>query len=292
MATLYDINHKSPIRNAVYRGAGLGGISYLGAQRALEEYGLFNGIRNYAGSSAGALFSGFAACDVKSEDCIKLILDTNFANLLDDESGNLIGKGIELWKQKGLYRGVAMNNWYGDALEKLVGDRNITYGDVLQKYGKNNITVISNVTIPRIEHFSSIDTPNVKLQLGGRITSSIPGMFSPVTINGQNYIDGSYLAPYPFFVFKNDLMGTLGWKVVNSANTDNGPGLTAYIKQLLFGPSVELERWQHIPGSEDRTIEIDVEGMDVLDFNISQYNKEKLIKLGYDSTKQKIRMSI
>ena len=49
MAMLYDINHKSPIRNAVYRVAGLGCISYLGAQKALEEYGLFKGIKNTVG---------------------------------------------------------------------------------------------------------------------------------------------------------------------------------------------------------------------------------------------------
>lgn len=280
---------ESPIQNGVYKASGLGGISYLGAQKALEEVNLYCGMKNRAGASAGALFSTLASCDVKSDDLIDHVMETNFEDLLDHHS-DFITDGFNFLTNKGMHRGVNLMKWYGDGLEKFTGKRDMTYGDIHELYNKNNITMISNITKHESQYFSSIETPGVPLVWGARITASIPFFFTPVQIGKEYFVDGGYFAPYPFYLFEDDWQHTLGWEIVNFKHTEDGDGLTNYLQQLIYSPTEYIRKLQN--GNDNwkqRTISIDVQGIDVLNFKITNEEKQILINAGYTTTRDWLR---
>jgi NTE family protein len=162
----------------VLGSGGARGHAHLGVIRALDEMGF--DVRNISGCSMGSVIGGILAADkldtytewafqLKKSDVVKL-LDFSF-------SLRSIFKGERIF----------------DVLKELVGDRKIEDLD-------RRFTAVAT---------SLNDQEEVWLNSGSlftamRSSTAVPGVFSPVELNGHTLVDGGLVNPLPIAPTLND----------------------------------------------------------------------------------------
>ncbi|MGE4575254.1 patatin-like phospholipase family protein [Parachlamydia sp.] len=154
--------------NCIFQGGGAKGLVYLGVTRALEKLNLLEGIRRFAGTSAGALTALFLALGMGSTELEETLKNTSVMKLLnlfifvvsEDEkprmneycaflknAGISIAKmGIALLKslsivagkKTGWTSGKKLRNWLNTLIETYTEIPNCTFGELsdLIKAGK------------------------------------------------------------------------------------------------------------------------------------------------------------
>lgn len=279
---------QSPLKNIVFSSSGVGGFAYLGVLKALEEYNIR--ATNYTGSSGGALIGAFACLDISVDDMINYTLATDFRKFLD--SGDIPwSKEINFMTKDGWYKGDALFNWIRGGFSKFINKPDITFKQLYDVTGRNSTMMVSNLTKATIESYNSYDTPDSVVAFGGRVTSSVPIFFEPITVNNNIYVDSGYFAPFPFFIHEKEIDKTWGWRVVRGPkyNNNNKTGVDEYMKKLLLTPALIIEEWQTVPGSEDRTTTIQIDEVDLLDFRLNNNQKRSMINQTYETTKDQLR---
>ncbi len=84
--------------NLVLEGGGIKGIAYCGAFQVLTENGVYDKIKNVAGSSAGALVGTLVAVGYSGEEITEFMNNFDFDSLVDDKVG-IIRDGINIIKE-------------------------------------------------------------------------------------------------------------------------------------------------------------------------------------------------
>src|SRR6266540_5432448 len=112
----------------VLEGGGVKGIGLVGAYSILKEAGYE--FHRIAGSSAGAIAGALIASGMHLDDLQKLMREVDYGNFQDkgflDHLG-LVGKGLSLLFEKGIYEGRYLHEWL-DGLLAGLGKR--TFGDL------------------------------------------------------------------------------------------------------------------------------------------------------------------
>ena len=170
---------KSPKTISLVLGSGgARGHAHLGVIKAIEERG--HEIRNIAGTSMGAVIGGIYAANeldtyaawarkLSKKDVVRL-LDFSF-------TWTSIFKGERIF----------------EVLKDLIGDRNIEDLDRGFTAVATAIDEQSEVWINKGPLFQAI-----------RASTAVPGVFSPVQLNGQTLVDGGLINPIPIAPTLND----------------------------------------------------------------------------------------
>ena len=162
--------HKTSI-SLVLGSGGARGHAHIGVIRAIEERGLH--IRNIAGTSMGALIGGIYAAG-------KLDTYTEWANRL--ERSDVI-KLLDLsFTWKSVFKGERI---FG-VLEELIGDRRI------EDLDRGFVAVATALQEQR-----EVWLNNGPLFPAMRASCAVPGVFSPVKVDGMSLVDGGLVNPIP-----------------------------------------------------------------------------------------------
>ena len=165
-------NVSRPIVALVLGGGALRGFAHVGVIKTLEAHAIRPDliVGTSAGSLVGALYaSGFSAIELEN-----IAFELERANLVD-------------------YSFLGFGFIKGEALQEFVNER-------------LNGRPIESLKIPFAAVATDFQTGQVKVFNRGntgmavRASSSIPGVFHPVIINGQHYVDGSLASPIPVCV--------------------------------------------------------------------------------------------
>jgi NTE family protein len=162
----------------VLGSGGARGHAHLGVIRAIEERGLE--IRNIAGTSMGAVIGGiYAAGEIGTyEDWAARLSKTDVLRLLDFSfTWTSIFKGERIF----------------DVLRDLIGDRRIEDLDKGFTAVATSIEDQREVWINRGPLFRAI-----------RASTAVPGVFSPVELDGRTLVDGGLVNPIPIAPTLND----------------------------------------------------------------------------------------
>ncbi|HET7833880.1 MAG TPA: patatin-like phospholipase family protein [Gallionella sp.] len=178
---------RPPAKIALALGGGAArGFAHVGVIKALEAQGISPDI--VVGTSAGSVVGALYAAGLNGFQIQELSMNMDEDQVLD-------GSGI--------YRCIA---------EAMVSDkRGCVKGQALQDFINRNI---SNRPIEKLNKtFAAVATnlgsgEMVVFRTGNtgmavRASSSVPLFFQPVTINGQDYVDGGLVAPLPARVARN-----------------------------------------------------------------------------------------
>ncbi|XP_048754204.1 uncharacterized protein LOC125665551 isoform X4 [Ostrea edulis] len=209
-------DHTYPFENLVFEGGGNKGLAYCGAVRALEELNLMKQVKRFAGASAGAMTAallavGFSSSDIQgflSQDMSKMFLDAKFGvfSLLPNL---LSGYG---WNP-----GNRIYNWFGEMMEQAMGNKDITFGELYEKTGKELCVVVTNLNHMTEEYCHVKTTPDMPIRLAVRMSMAIPGMFQATnyTYNGETntYVDGGVICNYPIHCYDG------WWLSMNSSDS-------------------------------------------------------------------------
>lgn len=200
--------------NLVLSGGGLKGISHLGALQRLHEIGMINlrKLRGISGSSVGAIIGVFLTLGFSIAQIYELVTQLDMSKLVDPDITLLID-------ELGLDNGSIIRNYIEKVLQKVTHVHQITFSQLYALTGIHLIITGTCIDEKKCVYFSHQTSPNMSVSLAVRISFSLPVLFTPVTIDGRKYIDGSCVNNLPFDPFLNDLKRTIGILLCSNTQT-------------------------------------------------------------------------
>jgi len=185
--TQLTADNRPPAKIALALGGGAArGFAHIGVIKALEAQGI--SIDIVAGTSAGSVVGALYASGLNGFQIQELSMTMEENQVLDGS---------------GLYRCI---------LETVITDkRGCVMGQALQDFINGNVRYRTIEKLPKT--FAAVATNlnngemmvfrNGNTGMAVRASSSVPVFFQPVTINGQDYVDGGLVAPVPSSVARS-----------------------------------------------------------------------------------------
>ncbi|HTY98816.1 MAG TPA: patatin-like phospholipase family protein [Rhodocyclaceae bacterium] len=165
-----------PPKIALALGGGAArGFAHIGVIKALEAQGIVPDI--IVGTSAGSVVGSLYASGINGFDLQKIALQLDEAQVGD-------------WSMpdRGVFKGEALQNF----INRQVGNR------PLEKLDRLFAVVATDLKTGEAVVFRTGNTG-----MAVRASSSVPGVFQPVAINGREYVDGGLVSPIPVRVARS-----------------------------------------------------------------------------------------
>jgi NTE family protein len=206
----------------VCEGGGVKGIGLSGAYSILDERHYV--ARNCAGTSAGAITAALIAAGYSSARLKEIIFGLDYLQFEDDTwEGKipLLGKGVSIAIENGMYKGDAFENWIR---ELLAAEGVHTFADLPAEPSEDDgddpgfksrlqviasdITAREMLVLPRdAKEGLGIEPQELEVAKAVRMSMSIPVFFEPVrwrnpaTNREHLIVDGGVLSNYPLWLF-------------------------------------------------------------------------------------------
>ncbi len=290
--------------NAVFEGGGVKGSALVGAAVRTEELGYC--FENMAGTSAGAIVASLLAAGYTAKELQKIINSIDYTKFKDATMLSkipVIGSGLSILFNKGIYAGDYFEKWLADLLAK----KNVfTFKDlVIPEYAKylqfryklqvvaSDITNGRLLILPRDSVAYGIEPDDLPVAFAVRMSMSIPYFYKPVverTKGRVSYIvDGAILSNFPVWLLddgsEDPKVPTIGYKLVDPVEerTHDIRGPITLFK-ALFETMMEAHDARYIEDADfERTVPIPTLGVHTTDFSINQTMKDNLFTSGYES---------
>ena len=189
----------------VMSGGGLKGFAHLGALHCLLKFGILTReqIKNISGSSAGSMV---ALLFIVGYDPLELFRVLKLINIQKTKNANM----SNVITKFGLDDGSRLML----VLEKLIKakgyDKKTTFKKLYKITGINLYITGTNVNKKKVEYFSHKTCPKMEVLKAVRISCSIPIVFTPVSHEGDMYVDGGCIDNYPISLFSPNLERVIG----------------------------------------------------------------------------------
>ncbi len=248
----------------VLSGSGIRFGAYFSAIKALEELG-YNPVRvcgTSGGAIAGALYSSGLDIDFLIEQFYKFELKKF--------------RSFSLWgsiKHFGLYS----NKYIATKLDELTSG--MTLAEAPKEFHAITTGERSGLTI-----LNKYTAPDMTLGEAARMSAPMPFYFQRIPWKDDYYMDGGVVSGYPIDTFDNERK-LVGLKVQGNKGKPRGKStnIIRYGLNMLRVMMNMMDR-EHIEDAYwAKTIVIPTGDIDVMDFNMSQQDREFLIDTGYKS---------
>jgi len=200
-----------PIDALIFKGGGTRGIVYQGAMKCLEDWGMRDSIKYFAGTSAGSQYAAFAAFGLSSQEMFDINRKAPWEELLDYDKflGTILPDPKSLTDHFGLCRGDALEEFlekvFVEKLERASGEKigrgKCTFRLLHDKTGNDLKIGVCNLVSKTFEILDKDRTPDMPVSKACRASSSIPFVFSPVEYGDAMYIDGGLEGNLPATAF-------------------------------------------------------------------------------------------
>jgi len=276
----------------VLSGGAMKCIATLGCIEALYEKQGDECIRNYIGTSAGAIICCALCIGMKPNECLSFIDECfkspdisrfdplEVLNILSS-FGCSSGRNLDILIERLLSRG------------KFTKDT--TFIEFTKKTGKNLVICGTNISKERAEYFCIDNTPSMPVSMALRISCSIPIIFAPVKYNGDLYCDGMVYKNIPIDYFdKSQVRNIFAVNIYQKTKTIKQDSFIQYILSVIFAPQRQLIR-NHIESSKEANIitvdmEDDLSYFDInaLSIKITTEQLKQIYMKGYDVAKSQL----
>jgi NTE family protein len=267
--------------NLVLSGGSTRGIAHIGAVKKLVEANLIDltKLKALACTSAGAFMGvlivlGFTIDEIWS-----------FIKLIDFRK--LVSPNILLFlTQCGIETGQTLHNVIEDILNKKTGIANITFAQ-LYEITKITFTVVGScLNTKEAIYYNHLNTPDFKVSLAIRISTSMPGFFIPVKIDGKTYIDGAVIDNYPIDLFHEELDKTIGILICTDYSTDYSYP-EEFISSMMNLVLYLCYKRDYVKYKENTVyINKTVVNMSAFDFDIDMEKKQKIYESGIQAVEE------
>ncbi|GKV68703.1 hypothetical protein NCCP2716_12010 [Sporosarcina sp. NCCP-2716] len=278
--------------DGVFSGGGLKGLALVGACKVFEERGYT--FKNTIGTSAGAIVAALLASGYTAGEMEDILFEQDFPSLLDARKTWMpvpFMKWLQLYWKMGLYKGVALENWFSSVL----ADRGVyTFADLPDGSLKIIVSDLTNgklVILPDDLEEYGLRPEFFPVARALRMSTSIPFFFEPVVLHslaGNSVtVDGGVLSNFPLWVFGESTERTrrpvIGMKLshdpIQKKKTVIRNGLNLY--EALFTTMKDAHDEKHIPKQLEKDILfIPTEGISAVQFDLSEEDKETLVQSG------------
>ncbi len=288
-----------------FKGGGVLGFAHVGVIQALTELGLMKNITHVAGTSAGAIIGLGVALGKTYEQMHELLQNTDFKAMTYDCGP--IRELFNLVEHHGLHEADAYTQWFGELIEGVVDDYgpDMTFGqwhDYIQANpdkGYCDLYVEAcDINTGFNQVFSHKDTPDIPMRVAVRASMAVELFFTPQIINGDEYNDGGTQANDPISIFNKDGEpdpSALSLFLTSKEVIDYVESGVSFPRKEIHGLFGAIEAqvaalfneqtWQMMQGVHTKqTVLIDSLGIEILDFDISEAQKQALVASGYTAT--------
>jgi NTE family protein len=150
-------------------GGAARGFAHIGVIKILEAHGIK--VEIVAGTSAGSVVGSLYASGLNAFELQQLALRMDESVFADWTLGN-----------RGMFRGEALQQWVNQQISQRLIEQ------LPRKLG---------ITATDLASGEGIVFQRGNIGVAVRASSSVPGVFTPVVINGREYVDGGLTAPVP-----------------------------------------------------------------------------------------------
>lgn len=300
----------------VLSGGGVKGIALAGAVAALTDAGYQP--RRVSGTSAGAIVGALVAAgltgDTLSETAMRMDY-RRFADRVPLDKIPLLGTGLALLADDGLYRGDYAREWVATELDALgvhtFGDLRLDDDQLPPEQRYRLVVTCADVTLGRqirlpwdFRSVYGLDPDRQSVADAVRASMSLPLLFRPVTLTNPQterssiLVDGGVVSNFPIDSLDRTDGRPPRWPTFGITLLPDIPGgdnglLPGWLSRIVPTPVRLLERvvttavigrdqaYQHRPWVEARTIAVNSTAAGFTDFNITPAQIRALHDDGY-----------
>ena len=268
----------------VLSGGAVKGFIILGAIQALFDLKLLNNIKNYYGTSIGAIICymlaiGYTPIELMVEMHINRCLERmQFFNIVAMTNGN----------------GATSFTALQETLEKLtinkIGEY-ITLGKLKEKYGKTLIVSTYNMTTCKMEYISPDKHPDIPCLTALRMSSNLPLIFDRFKYMDCFWVDGGIFDNFPILKAQelgNKIIG-INLKIDDKSLQDNpDDSIITYFFRLLQVPISQSTQYRiEQAGNKCTIISVNSNALQTtLEFNIDNKSRLEMFSSGYTQVKK------
>ncbi|WAQ94496.1 463L-like protein [Mya arenaria] len=163
-----------PFENLAFEGGGNKGLAYCGAR--------------YAGASAGAMTAALLSVGYNSYE-IEEFLSQDLSKIFLDHSCGFMSLLPNLLTGYGWNPGKRIYKWFGQQLEAKTGNADVTFAEILERFGKELCVVATNLNMMNAEYFHPKTSPDMPVRMAA----------TEYRMHGEDntYVDGGLLCNYP-----------------------------------------------------------------------------------------------
>jgi NTE family protein len=300
----------------VLEGGGVKGIALVGALHELERAGYQ--FERIAGTSAGSVAGALVAAGYSTGELRKIMFDVDYRKFRDTSALDrvpLIGKGLSLLFEQGVYEGDYLQEWLDEQLRKrgvtTFADLEIDDPDGTLEADQRfslvvmvtDLTLGQQVRLPwDYRRLYGLDPRKRPVVEAVRASMSIPFFFEPVTLTNprtklrSTLVDGGVLSNYPIDSLdrtdgRQPRWPTFGVKLLPALPRDDAqmfPLLGApllppvqLLKSLVATSIVGHDQTRlNLPWVDARTIRVDTHPAGVVEFGLNDQQKLRLYDNG------------
>jgi predicted acylesterase/phospholipase RssA len=199
--------------SVVIAGGALKVMSVIGVVQYLQEKDALSSIKNFVGTSAGAILCLLMSLGFTSQQMKKIVVDA----LSDETITKFDPDGIlNILSTYGISSGDQLETLFNKLIYKKTFANTITFMELAKKTGKNLVVCVSNLTKEKPEFFCVDTTPHFSVAKAVRMSCTIPIMFQPVEVDDNLYVDGGLYNDFPIDYFPDSkLHDILGINIIN-----------------------------------------------------------------------------
>lgn len=270
----------------VLSGGGIKGIAHIGVLYALNQIGCLNEITDFSGTSVGSLIMSLYVLGYTPAELYDFIKLFSLGKLKNIDMMNMHLFGLDT--------GSRIEYVIRRLIKEKKLNENITLKELYDMKKKKMIFTTFCLNTMEVFYVSHETHPNLSLYLAIRMSISIPFIYCPVEYNGYLYVDGGIFDNFPMNVFKDDIENTIGILLIDSKDvlekiTDLETYVVRVLQSMMIGMSVNAKN-----GYEKNTIEVNVELVNAVDYDIDDMKKDKLFINGYKTimnNKEKLKVN-
>lgn len=261
------------IQSLSFSGGALKGISLCGVLRWLEEQKILPGIKHISGTSVGAFFGLLLNMRYTYIEIKSVILNLDFKRLEDIELGNV-------FTQYGMASGRKIEILLRAMIKKKGYDVDITFLELFKKTGVKLSLLCCKINDCSQVVFNHENTPDFKVFLACKISTSIPFIWKKNKVGEDYLIDGCFTRNLPIHL--HDPETSIGFYLITPESNVIVNTFEKYIMQVIScifkkGQNLELENCK---ANGYTVVEISNYNS-IFNIDISLDEKTKMIDDGY-----------
>jgi predicted acylesterase/phospholipase RssA len=251
----------------IMKGGGVKGLAFAGALIEIEKHFWFD---RHVGASAGAIAAVLLAAGHAPTELVGILSKKNFREFMDAPFWkvpiNLVFKG-------GCYPGDHFFRWIADLVEaRIANESEVLMSDL------NGAVIYASRRGPGTVTFDSVgERKDSGAAFATRCSMSIPILFVPPQVDGRPVYDGGLRNNFPVTRFLKVHPGSPFIALYLSARNKNEK---VWIGSNLLDIVIDGEDRKVVDEHASSVVIIDTSPIGTVDFNLSQLEKEFLLKIG------------
>lgn len=254
----------------VLSGGGLCGFGQLGFLNELQDRAKLSSIKKFFGTSVGALISALVIVDIPIDKIFNKLLSVN-------DSIIKIGNLSHLLTRYGLDDAEFFMATIVDLFIECGVSPLTTFKDLFSLEKELYVSVV-NLSKNKVEYFSHITVPTMKILDAVRISISIPILFDSIKFNGDHYIDGGLIDNYPMEFAEKRCLNPIGC----FTETKNVVEVTSF-ETFMYKLAVCTLCKPRVAEPSTVVLSTQISGMN---FNASSVVRQELFAQGQETTRK------